>query len=233
MKPLLRTTSAFALVIAGLTLTACSTQSATSGATGSGVTGTTASGTATSSAAPTGSFTVFAAASLQRTFTELGKRFEQQHPGTTVTFSFAGSSDLVSQIRNGAPADVFASPTRRTWRSSRRPTWRRGGPATSRRTPSRSRSLREPRARRGPPRPHRVRPAGRHLRRPGTVRCGDGGGRAGRGHRAPPGERGAVGHRRPRQGRVGQADAGLVYVTDVEGSGGRSRVSRSPSRRRP
>ncbi len=109
MKPLLRTTSAFALVIAGLTLTACSTQSATSGATGSGATGTTASGTATSSAAPTGSITVFAAASLQRTFTELGKRFEQQHPGTTVTFSFAGSSDLVSQIRNGAPADVFAS----------------------------------------------------------------------------------------------------------------------------
>lgn len=109
MKPLLRTTSALALVIAGLTLTACSTQSATSGATGSGVTGTTASGTATSSAAPTGSITVFAAASLQRTFTELGKRFEQQHPGTTVTFSFAGSSDLVSQIRNGAPADVFAS----------------------------------------------------------------------------------------------------------------------------
>lgn len=109
MKPLLRTTSAFALVVAGLMLTACSTQSATSGATGSGATGTTASGTATSSAAPTGSITVFAAASLQRTFTELGKRFEQQHPGTTVTFSFAGSSDLVSQIRNGAPADVFAS----------------------------------------------------------------------------------------------------------------------------
>ncbi|MET3637724.1 molybdate ABC transporter substrate-binding protein [Curtobacterium oceanosedimentum] len=109
MKPLLRTSSALALVVAGLTLTACTTLPATSGATGSGATGTTASGTATGSTGPTGSITVFAAASLQRTFTELGKRFEQQHPGTTVTFSFAGSSDLVSQIRNGAPADVFAS----------------------------------------------------------------------------------------------------------------------------
>ncbi|PZF63132.1 molybdate ABC transporter substrate-binding protein [Curtobacterium sp. MCPF17_047] len=64
---------------------------------------------ATSNAAPSGSITVFAAASLQRTFTTLGHDFEQAHPGTTVTSSFAGSSDLVSQIRNGAPADVIAS----------------------------------------------------------------------------------------------------------------------------
>jgi molybdate transport system substrate-binding protein len=55
------------------------------------------------------SVTVFAAASLQKTFTTLGGQFEQQHPGTKVTFSFAGSSDLVTQIINGAPADVFAS----------------------------------------------------------------------------------------------------------------------------
>lgn len=109
MKPLLRTSSTLAIIVAGLTLAACTTQPAPSGATGSGATGTTASGTATGSAAPTGSITVFAAASLQRTFTELGKQYEQQHPGTTIAFSFAGSSDLVSQIRNGAPADVFAS----------------------------------------------------------------------------------------------------------------------------
>ena len=56
-----------------------------------------------------GSATVFAAASLTATFTELGKKFEAEHPGTTVTFSFAGSSDLVTQITEGAPADVFAS----------------------------------------------------------------------------------------------------------------------------
>ncbi|MDT0231978.1 molybdate ABC transporter substrate-binding protein [Curtobacterium sp. BRB10] len=58
---------------------------------------------------PTGSITVFAAASLQQTFTTLGKRFETANPGASIRFSFAGSSDLVTQIQNGAPADVFAS----------------------------------------------------------------------------------------------------------------------------
>ena len=52
---------------------------------------------------------VFAAASLRGTFTELGERFERAHPGVDVAFSFAGSSDLVTQISEGAPADVFAS----------------------------------------------------------------------------------------------------------------------------
>ncbi|MBE0010915.1 molybdate ABC transporter substrate-binding protein [Arthrobacter sp. AET 35A] len=55
------------------------------------------------------SLTVFAAASLQSTFTELGEQYEATHPGTTVTFSFAGSSDLATQLMAGAPADVFAS----------------------------------------------------------------------------------------------------------------------------
>ncbi|MDR7087565.1 molybdate transport system substrate-binding protein [Aeromicrobium panaciterrae] len=53
--------------------------------------------------------TVFAAASLKGAFTELGKQFEAEHEGVTVTFNFAGSSDLVAQIQQGAPADVFAS----------------------------------------------------------------------------------------------------------------------------
>jgi len=53
--------------------------------------------------------TVFAASSLTDTFTELGKQFEASHEGVTVTFNFAGSSDLVAQIQQGAPADVFAS----------------------------------------------------------------------------------------------------------------------------
>lgn len=53
--------------------------------------------------------TVFAAASLQNAFTELGSRFEADHPGTTVVFNFAGSSDLATQLTQGAPADVFAS----------------------------------------------------------------------------------------------------------------------------
>ena len=53
--------------------------------------------------------TVYAAASLTSTFTEIGKEFESQHDRVKVEFSFGGSSDLVSQIQQGAPADVFAS----------------------------------------------------------------------------------------------------------------------------
>ncbi|MCT2587653.1 molybdate ABC transporter substrate-binding protein [Actinophytocola gossypii] len=56
-----------------------------------------------------GEVVVFAAASLTETFTELGRRFEEANPGTTVTFNFAGSSSLAKQIVEGAPVDVFAS----------------------------------------------------------------------------------------------------------------------------
>ncbi|MGW5682972.1 molybdate ABC transporter substrate-binding protein [Nonomuraea sp. NPDC003754] len=53
--------------------------------------------------------TVFAAASLTGTFTELGKAFEAAHPGTTVKFNFGSSATLAQQITAGAPADVFAA----------------------------------------------------------------------------------------------------------------------------
>jgi molybdate transport system substrate-binding protein len=62
-----------------------------------------------SSSASTASITVFAAASLTGTFTQLGKQFEAANPGDKVTFSFGPSSGLATQITNGAPADVFAS----------------------------------------------------------------------------------------------------------------------------
>jgi molybdate transport system substrate-binding protein len=58
---------------------------------------------------PRGTITVYGAASLKATFTDLAHTFEAENPGTKVTLSFAGSSDLVSQISQGAPADVFAS----------------------------------------------------------------------------------------------------------------------------
>lgn len=70
---------------------------------------TTGASAAPSSASVTGDITVFAAASLKATFTELGTQFQNDHPGTKVTFNFAGSSDLVAQLTQGAPADVFAS----------------------------------------------------------------------------------------------------------------------------
>jgi molybdate transport system substrate-binding protein len=54
--------------------------------------------------------TVFAASSLTAAFTEIGDAFMRADPtGTTVTFNFAASSDLVTQIGEGASADVFAS----------------------------------------------------------------------------------------------------------------------------
>ncbi|GIE30982.1 molybdate-binding protein [Actinoplanes italicus] len=62
-----------------------------------------------SGSAVTGTITVFAAASLTESFTTIGRRFEVAHPGTTVTFNFAGSSALATQINEGAPADVFAA----------------------------------------------------------------------------------------------------------------------------
>ena|SRR5699024_1296872 len=59
--------------------------------------------------APGGKLVVFAAASLQESFTELKKEFEQRHPDVGITLNFAGSSTLARQVRRGAPADVFAS----------------------------------------------------------------------------------------------------------------------------
>lgn len=55
----------------------------------------------------TGDLQVFAAASLTEAFTELGTSFEAAHPNVTVTFNFAASSALAQQINEGGPADVF------------------------------------------------------------------------------------------------------------------------------
>jgi len=60
-------------------------------------------------AATSGELTVFAAASLTDAFKEIGQQFGAANGGTTVTFNFAGSDQLATQITQGAPADVFAS----------------------------------------------------------------------------------------------------------------------------
>src|SRR5215217_5582543 len=68
------------------------------------------------SAAPTNAptaqptkLTVFAAASLTDAFKEIGQTFGAANGGATVSFNFAGSDQLATQITQGAPADVFAS----------------------------------------------------------------------------------------------------------------------------
>jgi molybdate transport system substrate-binding protein len=93
----------FILAVVGLTAVAvagCS--SASSGSSAS-------SPSPSSASSSTGTITVFAAASLMGTFTQLGKQFDAAHPGDTVKFSFGPSSGLATQITSGAPADVFAS----------------------------------------------------------------------------------------------------------------------------
>jgi molybdate transport system substrate-binding protein len=60
-------------------------------------------------AKPTGSITVFAASSLTEAFAQIGKDFQKKFNGTTVTFTFGSSATLETQLEQGAPGDVFAS----------------------------------------------------------------------------------------------------------------------------
>ncbi|KUN88420.1 molybdate-binding protein [Streptomyces bungoensis] len=87
-----------------LALTACSSSGGSS----------TAASDKSSSTKLSGTLTVFAAASLKESFTALGRQFEKQHPGTRVSFNFAGSDALAASITSGAPADVFAAASPKT-----------------------------------------------------------------------------------------------------------------------
>jgi molybdate transport system substrate-binding protein len=92
--------------LAALALTACGASSddaRDSAATSS------SSAVTSGSSEISGTLTVFAAASLTDVFTELGNQLTADNPDLTVTFNFAGSSALATQIAQGAPADVFAS----------------------------------------------------------------------------------------------------------------------------
>ena len=92
-----------ALAASALLLSACG---------GGGTQAPAASPAATDTAASqdlSGDVTVFAAASLNKAFSDIADELATTHPGITVTFSFEGSSTLVDQMAEGAPADVFAS----------------------------------------------------------------------------------------------------------------------------
>jgi len=53
--------------------------------------------------------TVFAAASLNDAFREIGQEFEKSHAGNLIQFNFSGSQALSTQLQAGAQADLFAS----------------------------------------------------------------------------------------------------------------------------
>ncbi|WP_320779930.1 molybdate ABC transporter substrate-binding protein [Streptomyces sp. CRN 30] len=99
-------------VAALLTLSACSSDDSSSGS--DAASGPASSGSTSSSPELSGTVTVFAAASLKESFTTLGEEFEEQHPGTKVTFNFGGSDSLAAGVTGGAPADVFAAASART-----------------------------------------------------------------------------------------------------------------------
>src|SRR5437016_13566151 len=83
------------MMLATLVLAACSSSSS--------------SGTSAGGSGGTTELTVFAASSLTAAFNQIGSDFEAANPGTTVTFNYGSSTDLASQIQSEGTADVFAS----------------------------------------------------------------------------------------------------------------------------
>lgn len=57
--------------------------------------------------------TVFAAASMQETLTEIGENYQTEHPGITLVFNFDSSGTLKTQIEEGAECDIFISAGRK------------------------------------------------------------------------------------------------------------------------
>jgi molybdate transport system substrate-binding protein len=212
VKPLVTTVAATPLLVLLATLAACGSGSS-AGSAGS-------ASSAGGSSMKRQELTVYAASSLTTTFTELGRRFEASHRGVKVAFSFGGSSDLVAQIQQGAPADVFASADTATMEKAVSSNVVRGTPV---RFATNTLEIAVPPGN----------PAGisslKDLAKPGTkvvlcapqVPCGAAAAKVEASSRVvikPVSEEQAVTDVLTKV-ESGEADAGLVYVTDVKAAG--------------
>jgi molybdate transport system substrate-binding protein len=186
---------------------------------GDGTTGVKPRGSAT---VPRATITVLAAASLTDAFTQLGQAFEAARPGTKVVFSFGASSALATQANEGAPADLMASADEANLEKVVD-----AGNASMPSVFARNRLAIL--VARGNPKGIRALP---DLARPGVdfvlcapeVPCGKFGAQAlGKaGVTAPPRSYEENVKAVVTKVTLGEADAGIVYVTDVKGAGGRA-----------
>ena len=102
-----RILAVLSVAVLGAALTACS--SSASSSTSSAASASAAGSASAASGTISGTVVVFAATSLTEAFNKIGAQFEAAHPGVTVKFNYNGSSSLATAITQGAPADVFAS----------------------------------------------------------------------------------------------------------------------------
>jgi molybdate transport system substrate-binding protein len=103
--------AAVSVAVLGVALAACSSSSSSSTSSSTSASASTSAAGSASAASGTisGTVVVFAATSLTAAFDKIGAQFEAAHPGVTVKFNYNGSSSLATSINQGAPADVFAS----------------------------------------------------------------------------------------------------------------------------
>lgn len=212
------TAAATGAVALAVSLTACTDSS-----------GSSASGSASEDAGSAKILTVFAAASLTDVYAQINDEFEAAHPGVTVSMTNGGSNELVTQIGQGAPADILATADQKNMDAAQKQGLVSGTPtvfATNELTIAVQ-----------PGNPQHI-TALADLERPGLqvvecateVPCGSVAekvlGAAGV-QLTPVSEEGSV---TDVLGKVttGNADAGLVYATDIRRSGGKAEAVAIP-----